>query len=188
VSVDSVLDDAFTLLLAKARTRLPDEGLNPPLPTTININFDGVGLPLTVNMAGLVEITFPCTILGCHIYAGTAGSTGLQPSFVTATVDLLLSQQGTWASGAATLYNTGTIPTITAAVETSVSITGWIVNLQPGDLILWRLATFSGTATWMSVTLPIRRLDTQNIGVLSLFDSSSINFTNASGSPFVVRG
>jgi hypothetical protein len=185
-SAQPALVEMWRSAINKARQEIPPP---PVLPTTISINMDGVGEPLVVNQAGLIKVTFPCRILACDIFAGTAGDTdGLMPAAVTATVDLRLGTQGAWSGGSTTLYGTGAIPTITASAEANLSVTGWHIDLQPFDLILWRLATFSGAATWMAVELAVRRLDTTGIGESGFFDSASIDFTDSSGNPFVVRG
>lgn len=185
-SSQPALVEMWRSAINKARQDIPPAAV---LPTTISINMDAVGLPLVPNMAGMIQVTFPCRILGCFIYAGTAGDTdGLMPSSVTATVDLRLATQGAWSGGSTALYNTDTIPTITASAETSLAVDLWHIDLQPADLILWRLVTFVGVATWMSVQLPVRRIDTTGIGVSSLFDPSSVDFTDGGGNAFVIRG
>ncbi len=185
-SAQPALVDMWRSAINKARQEIPPAAV---LPTVISINMDSVGLPLVPNMAGMIQVTFPCRILGCFIYAGTANDTdGLMPASVTATVDLRLGTQGDWSGGSVALYNTDTIPTITAAAETSLSVDLWHIDLQPGDLILWRLVTFLGSATWMSVQLSVRRIDVTGIGVSSVFDPSSVDFTDGGGNPFVIRG
>ncbi len=184
-SSQPALVEMWRSAINKARQEIPPPAV---LPTVISINMDGIGLPLVVNTAGLIEVTFPCRLLGCRIYAGTAADTdGLMPTAVTATIDLRLGSQGSWIGGSQTLYGTDAIPTISASAEISLDVTLWHTDLQPGDLILWRLVAFDGTATWMSVQLPVRRLDTTGIGVSSLFDGGSIDFTDGGGSPFVLR-
>jgi hypothetical protein len=179
------LVEVWRTLIAKARQEIPPP---PVLPASININFDSAGTPLTANMAGLCEIAFPCRILSCHMFAGTAsGSSGILPTVATATVDLRIGSQGQWAGGSMPLYPAGA-PTMTNTSEAAIDTTGWIDDLQPGDLLLWRLVSIVGTATWLSVTLRIRRLDVTGLGVAALTNQGAVNFTDASGASFVVRG
>jgi hypothetical protein len=173
----------------KARTEIPPA---PVLPSVILANFDGVGLPLTVGMAAFAEVTFPCRLLGCHIYAGVANiTTGIQPIACSASVELRLAAQGQWASGSRTVYAT-TRPTLTAAVEADVDITGWVTSFQPGDVLTYVLSTFTGTATVLTISLPVRRLDVVGVGSPSLRDGAGsvilgTEFTTSAGEPFVLR-
>lgn len=164
--------------LKKSQQALPEP---PVLPTVISVNFDGGGQPLVAGLAGLVEVTFPCRILSCHMYAG---STLIEPINVTATVDLRRGQQGIWSAGSHPLYGT-TMPSMTAQAESSPSITGWEVDLQPGDLIVYRLATFTGTATWLTLTLPVKRIDVTGVGELGITDSGTS--VTVDGVPVVLR-
>lgn len=158
-ATNPALVEMWRSAIRKAQQTIPDP---PVLPSVLTINFDGGGLPLVAGLAGLAEVTFPCRILGCHIYAGSAL---LEPIPVTATVELRLSAHGFWSSGSTPLYGTSSIPSITAVAETDVSVTGWIIDLQPGDLIPYQLVTFSGAATWLSVNIPLRRLNQTGTGV-----------------------
>ena len=153
----------------------------------IEINFDGGGQPLTVGLGGLIRVTFPCRVLNCYIEAGGVTLTGCVPMIADATVYLGLGEQGLWAEGSTPLFG-GTIPTLAGASESSLDVSDWAIDLQPGDLIPYGLLTFAGTATWLSVSLAVKRMDVPGIGVGTLVDGGAAEFTNATGDPFVVRG
>jgi hypothetical protein len=169
----------------KARQEIPP----PPVqPTALVITMDGVALPLVVGHAGILPVTFPCRILGCRMYAGVFDPAfGPQPLAATAAINLRLSQAGAWAGASQPLY-AGTMPTLTAAVETDVSIAGWITELQPGDILPYSLSTFVGTATFVVLMLNVLRLDTRGIGLAGVTDGSGANFTNATGARYTSRG
>lgn len=189
MSVDSVLDQAFTTLLAKARQRTVDDTPVAAAQTAvILINFDGGGVPLVAGASGNVpEITFPCTILACHLYAGIVVGGVPQPVAVSAGVELRLGAQGLWASGSVPLYG-GTRPGMTAVAEANPSIAGWTTELQPGDLLPNALFSFTGPATFLTVALPVRRLEVVGLGVLGLTDGAGDAFTDAGGASFTIRG
>jgi hypothetical protein len=169
----------------KARQEIPPP---PLLPACIEANFDAGGVVLTVPMACFVEVTFPCRILSCHMFAGTASVTsGIVPTSVTASVELRLARQGVWSAGSSALYGTGVRPTMTATSETNVSITGWVTDLQPGDVLTYVLATFTGAATVLGITLPIRRLDVVGVGANSVLDSALNTVIDSSGNVLVNR-
>jgi hypothetical protein len=158
----------------------------PVAPLVVTINFDGGAEPPVVGLGGLVRITFPCRILNCYIEAGIGSLLGPAPMAASATVYLGLAEQGAWASGSTPLYG-ATIPTLTAAPEAIIDVSDWTVDLQPGDMIPYGLTSFSGTATWLSLSLGIKRLDATRLGVGTLTDEGSTEFTNGSGDPFTVR-
>jgi hypothetical protein len=138
-------------------------------------------------MAGLVEVTFPCRILGCHLFSGIMTTGGPAPIASTASVYLGLASQGSWATGSQPLY-AGTMPSISASAEANVDTSGWILELQPGDLIPYGLVSFTGSATFLTLTLPVRRLDVRGIGLQSVDDGGGTAFTDGSGNEFTVRG
>lgn len=166
--------------LRKSRTPPPDK---LPLPSSINVVMDGGGFALSAGLAGLVEVRFPCRILACHLFAGSAA---LAPVAVTASVDLRLGRQGSWASGSSFLHG-GTLPGITAAVESDVSVSDWIVNLEPGDLILYRLVSISGAATWLTLTLPVLRLDLTSSGTDDVIDGFGDDIVTSDGESVILR-
>jgi hypothetical protein len=176
--------------IKKAHQEIPPP---PVLPSVILANFDGAGQVLTVGMAAFAEVTFPCRLLSCHIYAGVANiTTGIQPIACSASVELRMAAQGQWASGSRTVYAT-TPPTLTAAEEADVDITGWITSFQPGDVLTYVLSTFVGTATVLTISLPVRRLDVVGVDSSALTDGAGsvtpgTNFTTSGGASFVLRG
>lgn len=190
MSAESVLDEALAILLAKARNRTDAQDIQTAQPSALVINFDGVGLPLTAGSAGLYEIRFPCRILACHMFAGVFDPVSLLPvpTAATASVELRLAQQGLWSAGSAPLYGTGVRPSMTAIAEAEPSIASWTLDLQPGDLIVYALSAFVGVATFLTLSLPVRRLDVTGIGVSSWTDADGVAFTDAGGEPFVIRG
>lgn len=159
----------------------------PALPIhtpVILFHFSGGGLSLVTGHPIMTIATFPCRILGCWMFAG---DDNLQPVAVTATVDLRIGQRGSWSAGSSPLYGS-TMPGLTAASEADVSVADWLVNLQPGDLLPARLATFSGLATWLLLALPLRKLDAIGLGADDLVDSAEDQVVDESGNQVVLRG
>lgn len=175
--------NAVRTIIAKAT---PADKATIAQPSVILINFDGAGQALTVGMAGLVEVTFPCRILGCHIYAGIMTTTGPTPDIADASVYLGLATQGAWAVGSRTLY-ANIMPTISGVAEADVSVAGWTLDLQPGDLIPYGLVSFVGTATFLTLALPVRRLDVRGIGVGAVANAAANTLINNAGNTVVQR-
>lgn len=134
------------------------------LPTAVIINFDGGGQALTTGLGGIAEISFPCRLLACRMYGGIVSSSGPLPVLTTATVYLGLSSVGNWVSGARPLYGASP-PSMTSIEEEDIDTSDWVTELQPGDLIPYALTAFSGTATFLTVVLVVRRIDVTGIGV-----------------------
>ena len=188
-SSESQLDKAFGILLAKARQREWEQQVERATACALIMNFDGAGQPLTVGMGGIPEMPSGAfTIVGAHLAAGVWSPTDLliTPITVTATVDIRLASHGMWGGGARPIYGT-TRPGLTAQAEVDIDISGWITELQPGDILSYALATFSGSATVLTLTLTLRRIDVAGIDAPAFFDSSSVSFTDSSGIPFVAR-
>ena len=136
-------------------------------PITVNFHFGGSTTAVTAGQTGIAEIPCASTLLSCHIYAGTAL---FVPSAVTATVDLQLGQKNAWSGGVLTPIHNGTLATITALAEVEISLTDWIIQFKENDIVACRLATFSGTATWLLVTLKLQPLNVVGLGSADLVD------------------
>lgn len=170
----------------KARQEIPP----PPLLTSALIfNFDGAGQALAVGMGGIPEIPPGAfRILGAHLAAGIWSLTDLRilPIATTATVDIQLASQGSWAGGSRPLYG-ATPPGLAEQAEADIDVTGWITELQPGDILAYALATFTGTATVLTLTLTLRRIDVVGIDAPPVTDDTGAEFTDDSGRPFTTR-
>ena len=174
--------------LRKSRPPQPDR---PVLPSVIVMTFDGAGQALTAGQAGIAEITFPCKIIGCHMYAGIYSPSLLKlvPAVISATVDLGLAIRNSWVGGSVPLYGTSPRPALASQAESDVDVSGWpVIDMQPNDLIPYALVSITGTATVVTLTLVLRRVDLTGTGVEDVFDGAGIDFTDANGDPFTVRG
>lgn len=188
-SSESQLDRAFTILLAKARQRAEQQSREQTLTAALIMNFDGAGAALTVGMGGIPEMPSGAfTIVGAHLAAGIWNATDLQivPITTTATVDIQLASHGMWQGGGQPLYGT-TRPGLVAQAEADADISGWITELQPGDILSYALATFTGGATVLTLTLTLRRNDVTGIDAATFTDGTGVDFTDASGDPFRIR-
>lgn len=163
MSVDSTLDTAFTTLLGKAGgsggTTIPTgSGGGVVVPTTgsglttITIPFSAGGLVLpSSGLPGVVEIPGSLSLVWVHMFAGNeAGS----PVTVTASVDVRLTSEGSFG-GSTPIYGT-TLPRLQSDAAISIDIAGWRRNYTTGDAIVYRLASFSGLATWLTLTMQMR--------------------------------
>lgn len=153
------------------------------------INFDGAGQPLTVGMGGIPEMPPGAfRIMGVHMAAGIWNPTDLRivPIITTASVDIRLASNGMWQGGARPLY-ANTRPGLVAQAEAEIDISAWVTELQPGDLISYALATFSGTASVLTLTLTLRRLDVTGLDAPTANDTTGTAFTDASGLAFTLR-
>lgn len=142
----------------KSYQPMPPAQVHTPV---ILFHFNGGGAPLVVGQPMMAAVTFPSRVIGCWLFAG---DDTLNPVSVTASVDLRRGQQGHWAEGSHPLYG-ATMPGLSGASEADVSIADWFTELQPGDLLPARLAVFTGSATWLLLVLPLRRLDAVGLGV-----------------------
>ena len=181
-SADAQLVNMWRSAIMKARLR-EDEVKRQPDQVALILNFDGAGQPLTVGMCGIP--TMPpgaFRIIGCHMNAGIWNPDLLRvsPIPVTASVDIRLTSNGHWAGAGTALYGT-TRPTLTAQEEASIDISGWIVELQPGDILPYALATFSGTATVLTLTLLLRRIDLIGIDAPTVVDDSGTTLVDEDG-------
>jgi len=188
-SSESQLDKAFGILLAKARQREWEQQVQRASTCALIINFDGAGQALTVGMGGIPEMPSGAfTIVGAHLAAGIWSLTDLRivPIVTTATVDIRLASHGMWSGGARPLY--GTVrPGLSAQAEADVDISGWITELQPGDILPYALATFTGGATVLTLTLTLRRIDVAGIDSPDFTADAGGAFTDGSGLSFTSR-
>ena len=174
---------------SRAVAQQRDPTVPPPATNTqavVNIVFDGGGQALVEGMAGVVEVTFACRIVGCHMFAGVGGALGIEPWPATATVYLGIGAQTVWANGTTPLYGAA-VPAINNLSEVTLDITTWLVDLQPGDLIAYALTSTTGTATVLVVSLPLLRIDTTGIGLTPATDVAEEPFTNQAGQTFTLR-
>lgn len=191
-SSESQLDKAFSILLAKARQREEQQraaSAEQADPCALVMNFDGAGQPLTVGMGGIPELPSGAfQIVGAHLAAGIWSLTGLRivPIPTTATVDIQLAAQGTWGGGSIPLY--GAIrPGLSLQAEADIDLTGWITELQPGDILAYALSTFTGTATVLTLTLTLRRIQVVGIDAPPVTDDTGADFTDSAGRAFTTR-
>lgn len=154
------------------------------------MNFDGAGQPLTVGMGGLpVMPPGAFTIVGANILSGIwSPTTGrLTPLVVTrAVVDLYLAASGNWAAGATPISS---VYLISQAESNFVNVvpTWPITQLQPGDIVSYVLSDFVGSASVVTVTLALRRLDVVGVDAPSVTDSGAAVVTDSSGRPVTTR-
>lgn len=196
MSADSVLDQAFTTLLAKAQRPLLDATATaPPIrPATINFEWTGAGSPIAVAVDPisfasspaavdpiLVEVPFACTIGWAHMFAGDAAG-----NFQTADarVDVRLTQLGLGSS--VSLSGTGAGPALSGVGAAILDLEGWQSNLVVGDILIARLTSFSGSATWVALTLQL--LPTHvGLGVAGIVDNNGDQIVDNDGNPIVMR-
>ena len=151
----------------------------------LNAHFGGAPTAVTAGQTAMLEVPCPSTLFSVHIYAGTAL---LVPTTITATVDLQLGQKNFWETGTLTPIHNGTLATISAAAEAEIVLTDWITQFQENDVIGLRLATFSGTATWLLVTLKMQPLNVASLGSADLVDfAGGDNLVDGSGNQVVWR-
>lgn len=195
MSVDSTLDTALTILLGKAGgsgaggTTIPTGGGGVVVPSsgtglsTVTVSFNGGGFPLPTagGLPGIVEIPGPLTLVWVHMFAGAEDGA---PVAVTATVDLRLTSEGSFG-GASPIYGT-VLPRLQSDAVASIDIGGWRRNYNTGDAIIYRLASFSGFATWLTLTMQMRPTVTV-LGQNTLIDNSGVTVVDSAGNPLVTR-
>lgn len=153
--------------LRKSAQQFTPQEKQRPRPIILHCQFGGGTTAVTAGQTGMIEIPSPSTLLSVHIYAGSAL---LVPIAITATIDLQLGQKNNWASGVLTPLHNGTLATISSAAEAEIDTTDWILQFQEGDLVGCRLATFSGTATWVLLTVKLQPLNVAGLGSADLVD------------------
>lgn len=184
MSVDSLLDAAFTTLLGKAHQEFEAAAEAPAVrPATININFSGGGSALSVGKPCMLRIPFPCVIYLAEIYAGN--EQGL-PVNVTCTVDVWLTSILSFTAGGQTPIYGATRPGLTAASSATIDISNWLVNLMPTDRLMARIATWSGAATWLALLLQVIPTGVPQ-GSATVVDESGNTVVDAFGNTVVFR-
>lgn len=167
MSVDSTFDAAFTTILAKAQGTIviggsggtsTGDGGGVIIPTattslvTVNITFSGGGSALpSSGLPGVVEIPGPLTLVWVHLFAGSEAGA---PVAVTSEVELQLTTEGSFGSSSP-IYGS-TRPRLVADSVASPDLSGWTRNFTTGDAIVYFLHSFSGTATWLTLTMQMR--------------------------------
>lgn len=183
MSVDAKVDRAFITLLGKAQRPDPPP---PVLPVSIEFGFDGVGAAPDLDMVSKGSVVFPARIIGCYIHAGNPQTA---PAAATATFDLRIGRRGSWASGTVPLY--GPLqPGMADVAEQDFSIAGWYtLDLQPGDLLVARLLSFSTSAgaTWVTLSLVVRRLDVLGMGLSTVVSDTGDILIDDDGNTVVSR-
>jgi len=186
----SALVEMFRSLLRKAQESQQFEK-TPDQTTALVINFDGAGAALVPGMGGAPLIPpGGYRILGIHMASGVWNPLTLtiEPIICTAVVDIRFATAGLWASGTSPIYPDATSPiTLVNQSEVDIDTSLWVQNLQPGDLLVYTLQSFFGTATVLTVTLNLRRLNLIGVGVDQVTDDPGTAFTDAAGNPFEVR-
>jgi len=180
-NIDGTLDSAFTLLLQKSLQAEQEQVVRP---ANVIFPWTGGGQPLTQPTMDpiIAEIPFPCRLVWVHMWAGDAQ--GL-PVPVSATIELQVTN--IFAFGASLpLYGTGVLPTMDNVFAADLDLTDWNMNLATGDTIIAYPLTFSGSATWLSITMQLRPSE-QAIGVSDVVDNAGDNMTFNDGSPMEIR-
>lgn len=150
-SAAAVLDASFTALIGKARQEFEQEQQTLK-PITINVNFGGGGSALSTGRPCIARIPVPCVIQSIELYAGN--ELGQPVVVTTAIVDLWTTTADAFASGGQTpLHDTGAKAALAGESYHSADLTGWILNLTATDRLVGRIATWSGTATWLGVLI-----------------------------------
>ena len=185
-------DTAFTILLGKAQgtiaptpppTPTPSGGggsAPPAVATSYIIAFHFTGSNTSVPI--LTEVPDDGEIVWCHLYAGGATA---QPVAATATIEL---QRTTWSTfgGSSPVYGSGSAPSLNADSVANTSLSGWSTHVAAGDTLIGRITAFSGSATWVTMVLRVRRdvvVQTQS----SLIDDTGAAVTDPSGNQIIFR-
>lgn len=184
---DSTFDEAFTRLLGKATADALAGGTAQAQSRPVGIDFTwtGGGLPLVLANLDpiLVEVPIDSSIVWAHLYAGDAN---MNPVAVSATVDVQRTTFATFASRTP-LYGLGLIPTLSAGYATDCDLTLWNMNFIVGDTIIARVASFTGTATWLALVLQLRPTQAVQLGVDTVTDSDGNTITDSAGNTLVLR-
>jgi hypothetical protein len=197
MSVDTTLDTSLALIVSKARSGLSSGTIpitsggssggtvsSTARTATVNFEWGGGGSALSASACDpvLVEVPFASEIMWVHLFAGIASGA---PVAVTTTLDLQLTR---WASfgGSTPVYGSGTSPRITADSLGNMSLSGWFVNMTSGDVLIARVLTFSGTATFLTMNILLRSSDVP-IGISGVSDGSGGTVVDASGNRIVWR-
>ncbi len=181
MTVDAILEGAFTNLVAKAQQRQQEQAVRP---ANVVFPWTGGGQPLTQPTMDpiIAEIPFPCRLVWVHIWAGDAH--GL-PVPVSATFELQVTSVFTFGASAP-LYGTGVPPALDNVFSANLDLTDWNMNLAIGDTLIAYPLTYTGTATWLAITIQLRPTD-QAIGISELVDNAGTTMTFTDGTPVEVR-
>lgn len=163
MSFETDFDTAFTILLGKAQNTITQTvPSTPPVTTTPTVvtsaysvvfQFGGGGAALTTAADPvLVEVPDAGDLVWVHLYAGNAAGVGVS---ATATLELTRGAYGSVPTG--TMNGGGAAPSMTAASFADMSLAGWTTHVAAGDALRARIVTVSGTATWLSLIVRIRR-------------------------------
>lgn len=175
---DAGLTDAFRRLVPQ-----PVRTARPTRPATVVLGFGGGGQPLVAATTDPVQfdVPFPCRLAWARLRAGDALG---QPVAVSATVDVQLSQFEQFG-GSSKLYATGTMPALSGTYKADLSLSGWHIDLAAGDTVMARLATFSGSATWLTLSLLLRPTDVP-VRLAPVLNASGLPYVDASGAVYVM--
>lgn len=204
MSVDTTVDTAFTTLLGKAQGTTTGTGsvVPPPLPVVgggggttgggsvsllpVTVNFEWAGGGAVLVPSSLdpikVSIPFPCTIAAARLCAGDGQG---HPAAVTATLDVEITQFGSFGSSRA-LQGSGTAPRLQSDSVSNCNLSGWQTNLVAGDWLIARLTSFSGSATWIAFELVLQPINA-NLGVSIVVDNAGNRLVDNSGNVIVYR-
>lgn len=185
MSVASLLDAGFTEIIGKARQEFADQQVQQARPITINVNFSGGGSALSTGKPCIARIPVPCTIQSVEIYAGN--ETGAPVVVTTAIVDLWTTTIDTFSlGGQSPLNNIGAKVSLAGASSAVADLTGWTLNLEATDRLVGRIATWSGTATWLAVLISVLPTLVPQ-GTLGILDDSGNAVLDANGNPVQYR-
>lgn len=184
MSVDSLLDAAFTTLLGKAQQDIAAAIDQPVRPATIESTWSGGGQALTIATMDPVinEVPFASNLVWVHLFAGDNQGA---PVNVTAQIDLHVTQLATFGASQA-LNGTGLAPSLVGGSAADIDITGWQQNINAGDVIIAVPKAFSGLATWLTLTIQIRPTNVP-VGDTNVTDNSGSQIVDNNGNPIVVR-
>ena len=140
----------------------------------IELTFDGAGQALVVGMGGYLEVPFDCRLMAARLFADVSCS---------ATVDLTY---GTYTDfpAASVLYDT--IPTLSSAQKADLAVTNWHRRLAARDVLSYQLASFSGSATRLTLALWVRKTDGPS-GAGTVSDAAADTITDSSGNTVTLR-
>jgi hypothetical protein len=178
--IATTLESAFTLLLKKAMRDTPFPSLRPG---GIDFWWGGGGLPLSVLTIDplIAEVPFASRLVWAHLFAGDA--TGAAVS-VDATIELQLTNLYSFGVKSP-VYGGGIPPALIGAYAADLDISDWQVNFNVGDVLIAYPTIFTGTATWLALTLQLRPTDVpQGIDTVTDNAGSDMTFNDGSGVEF----
>lgn len=183
MSADSLLDEAFTRLLGKLE-QVAEDSVPRTCQVTINFSGGGSALPSAGGLPAVIEIPYASSIVWVHLYAGDEN---LLPIAVTSTIDVRATILDSFDGGSAIPIYGSTLPGLTAQSSLNVDITAWSIrNFDAGDTLTFRMASFSGTATWMAMCIQLRATDVLQ-GSDTVTGPADEVVTDEDGNPVVTR-